>query len=84
MKLSRELPSPEGDRPPLGADVLLGMEGGQDDGIEFDPERDISEKDREAMIEEMNGWRDRDWGRFGESQGSCSSVSPSSGRAWVG
>ncbi len=65
MKLSRHLPLPECPRPKLGADVLLERKDEQDDGIEFNPGRDISEKDREAMIEEMNTCRDTNWENFG-------------------
>ena len=51
---SESQPSP---RPPRAVDVLLGIEDETDDGIEFDPKRDISKKSLEGMKGELEGYR---------------------------
>ncbi len=66
MKLSRELPPIECPRPQLGVEVLRKIEDERDDRIEFDPERDTPDKDRAAMIADMEAQRDVNWLDFGE------------------
>ena len=64
MKFSRLSLDSIRPRPARGAEVALGIHEEEDDGIEFDPRRDISKKDWEGMREELEGFRGTNWWAF--------------------
>ena len=54
-------------RPARGAEVASGFKDEEDDGIEFDPKKDILKKDWDGMKEILEGFRrDTDWWDFSE------------------
>ncbi len=65
MRLSRPSPDSFHPRPARGADILSGFLDEEDDGIEFDPQKDISEKSWDGMKEKYEGYRGGRWNDFG-------------------
>lgn len=64
MRFSRQHPQSPSERPPK-AETFLAPEQRLDEGIEFDPQRDLTEKDWEAMKEKLETSRGTFWPEFG-------------------
>ena len=77
MKFSR-LQSPDSfrPRPARGAEVASGFKDEEDEGVEFDPKRDLLKKDWEGMKGELEELRGTAWWSFSEMAMSLSLLFP--------
>ncbi len=76
MKLSRPSPDSIRPRPARGVEVVSGFKDEEEDGIEFDPKRDISKKDWERMKETLEECRGTNWWSFSNTATNLSILFP--------